>query len=240
MVTNNSSNIPTAASGKVLQGAGVGSALTFSTPTYPSASGTSGKILISDGTNNIYSTPTYPAAAGTSGNVLTSDGTNWTSAAAPSGGASFLIQTKTTTSGTTVDFTTGITSTYTTYLFILSNVLPNGSDTFLMRYSTDGGSTFLTSSYVNSTGVTNAISIATNTQGSSAPGCWGDVFIENATTANLCTTNAHCSEVLSGTINNGNASGYHSSATAVNAFRFLWSGGSSFTAGTISLYGLTH
>jgi hypothetical protein len=86
MVTNNIANIPTAASGKVLQGAGVGNALTFSTPTYPSASGTARTILVSDGTNNIYSTETWPVP-GTSGNVLTSNGTNWTSAAAtgPSG-----------------------------------------------------------------------------------------------------------------------------------------------------------
>lgn len=79
MVTNNAGNIPTAASGKVLQGAGVGTACTFSTPTYPSASGTSGKMLQSDGTNNVYSTPTYPVTAGTSGNILKSDGTNWLS-----------------------------------------------------------------------------------------------------------------------------------------------------------------
>lgn len=106
MATNNSANIVTAAAGKVLQGAGVGVNCTFSTPTYPSTSGSSGKVLISDGTNNVYSTPTFPnasatsgkiiksdgtnwlastetyAAPGTSGNVMTSDGTNWTSAAA--------------------------------------------------------------------------------------------------------------------------------------------------------------
>ncbi len=80
MATNNSANIITAAAGKVLQGAGVGVAPAYSTPTYPSTSGTSRKILVSDGTNNVYSTETW-AVPGTSGNVLTSDGTNWTSAA---------------------------------------------------------------------------------------------------------------------------------------------------------------
>jgi hypothetical protein len=53
---------------------------TLSTPTYPSASGTSGKVLKADGTNVGYSTETY-AAPSTSGNVMISDGTNWTSAA---------------------------------------------------------------------------------------------------------------------------------------------------------------
>jgi len=84
MVTTNAINQATAAAGKVLQGAGVGVNNTFSTPTYPSASGTSRKILVSDGTNNVYSTETW-AVPGTSGNLLTSDGTNWTSAAASGG-----------------------------------------------------------------------------------------------------------------------------------------------------------
>lgn len=71
--------------GQVLQSAGASAVPAYSTPTYPSASGTSRKILVSDGTNNVYSTETY-AVPGTSGNVLTSDGTNWTSAAPTGGG----------------------------------------------------------------------------------------------------------------------------------------------------------
>lgn len=96
MATNNAGNIGTASSGQALQSAGAGSALTFSTPTYPSSSGSAGKILRSDGTNNIYSTATYPDTAGTSGNVLTSDGTNWTSSAFS--GGNLLIASKNITS----------------------------------------------------------------------------------------------------------------------------------------------
>jgi hypothetical protein len=91
MATNNAANIPTAAAGKVLQGAGVGVASTFSTPTYSSASGTSRKILVSDGTNNVYSTETW-ATPGSSGNVLTSDATNWTSAAPSGSGSSYSLE----------------------------------------------------------------------------------------------------------------------------------------------------
>ncbi len=65
--------------GQILQSAGNAAVPTWSTPTYPSASGTARKILVSDGTNNIYSTETY-AVPGTAGNHLRSDGTNWTSA----------------------------------------------------------------------------------------------------------------------------------------------------------------
>lgn len=76
---------PTATAGQVLQSAGSSADPSFSTPTYPSASGSSGVIIRSDGTNNIYSAFTM-ANPGTSGNVLTSDGTNWLSSAAGGGG----------------------------------------------------------------------------------------------------------------------------------------------------------
>lgn len=81
MVTNNAANNKTAATGKVLQGQGVGTASDFSTATYPSTATGTGKILRADGTNWVASTATYPDTAGTSGNVLTSDGTNWSSSA---------------------------------------------------------------------------------------------------------------------------------------------------------------
>lgn len=102
MVTNNAINEGTAASGKILQGQGVGTASAFSTatypstatgtgkiliadgtnwvastPTYPNTSGTAGKVVISDGTNNVYSTPTFPNASATSRKIIVSDGTNW-------------------------------------------------------------------------------------------------------------------------------------------------------------------
>lgn len=66
-----------AAAGRVLQ-SGNAAIATWSTPTYPSASGTARKILLSDGTNIVYSTETW-AVPGTSGYQLTSDGTNWIS-----------------------------------------------------------------------------------------------------------------------------------------------------------------
>jgi hypothetical protein len=65
------------AAGKVLQ-SGNGSIPTWSTPTYPSASGASGLFIISNGTNNVYSTSSIPTSAGsTAGKALISDGTNY-------------------------------------------------------------------------------------------------------------------------------------------------------------------
>lgn len=54
--------------GQILQSGGASADPAYSTPTYPSASGTSGKILRSDGTNNVYSGFTIPDS-GTSGGV---------------------------------------------------------------------------------------------------------------------------------------------------------------------------
>ncbi len=63
--------------GQVLQSGGSSADPAYSTPTYPSTSGSTGKILISDGTNNIYSTPTYPNTASTALKHIKSDGTNF-------------------------------------------------------------------------------------------------------------------------------------------------------------------
>ena len=68
-------------SGQVLQAVS-GAAPAWSTPTYPSTSGTARKMLVSDGTNNVYSTETW-AVPGSSGNILKSDGTNWVSVSNP-------------------------------------------------------------------------------------------------------------------------------------------------------------
>lgn len=66
-----------AVAGKILQSANA-AIPAWSTPTYPSASGTSGKFLISDGTNNVYSTSTIPTSAGATANkLLLSNGTNY-------------------------------------------------------------------------------------------------------------------------------------------------------------------
>jgi hypothetical protein len=78
--TSSITQLTAGSAGQVLQSSGSSADPSYSTPTYPSASGTSRTILVSDGTNNVYSTETW-AVPGTSGNVLTSDGTNWTSAA---------------------------------------------------------------------------------------------------------------------------------------------------------------
>ena len=80
LVTNNLS-VPSflanpGVAGKMLQSANA-AIPAWSTPTYPSASGTAGKMIVSDGTNNVYSTPTFPNASATALKIIVSDGTNW-------------------------------------------------------------------------------------------------------------------------------------------------------------------
>ena len=63
--------------GQILQSNGSAAKPTWSTPTYPSASPSSGKILQSDGTNIVASSTTWPNASATTRKITVSDGTNW-------------------------------------------------------------------------------------------------------------------------------------------------------------------
>lgn len=81
LLVTDASSIPSflanpTATGKLLYSVN-GQAPAWTTPLYPVSSGTSGKVIISDGTNNVYSTPTFPNSATTAGTILRADGTNW-------------------------------------------------------------------------------------------------------------------------------------------------------------------
>ena len=75
MATNNAINVPTAASGTVLQGQGVGSTPAFSTATYPSTATGTGTILRANGTNWVATTATYPTTT-TANRLLYSSSNN--------------------------------------------------------------------------------------------------------------------------------------------------------------------
>ena len=57
MATNNIANVVTAIAGKALIGNGVGSPPTFTTAKYPLTAGTTGNVLVSDGTDWVSSPP---------------------------------------------------------------------------------------------------------------------------------------------------------------------------------------
>ena len=66
----------TATANKVLM-SGSSTTPSWSVPTFPNASATAGKAIISDGTNWVASTPTFPNASASAGKITISDGTNW-------------------------------------------------------------------------------------------------------------------------------------------------------------------
>ena len=95
------------------------------------------------------------ASLGTSGQVLTSNGAGALPTFQPAGGggsgALTLIQTQTAAAQTTLNFTTGISSTYTNYRLAISNLtFGGGGPTQLSAsLSTDGGATWITTGYAS-------------------------------------------------------------------------------------------
>lgn len=223
-----------ASSGKILISDGTN--FIASTPTYPNTSGTSGKVVISDGTNNVYSTPTFPNASATSrkiivsdgtnwvastetwatpstsGNLLTSDGTNWTSASASASGAALtLIQAQDASNSTTIDFTTGIVGSMHLLLVLRAIVPATDGATLRMQISTDGGSTWKTSSYL--TGI--------------------NTMPYNSTT--LTNTNSTADFVLSGPLDNGSSTSFAHGAIDI----YLPAANHAYIGGTISFFNNT-
>lgn len=213
---------------------------------YPIASATSGKILISNGTDFVASTPTYPTAAGPNGNVLTSDGSNWTSAAASGGGAWVKLLTTNASAASTVVFnSTYITSTYQSYVVQINNLTLSSGSNLQLTFSVDNGSNYLATGYIS--GCTyNTYNVAT----------WGNT---NSTTNLILSTGMSSTVQSSGTIwlyNLGNANppnilgdmfvtrlyrefsmGSNTTTSTVNNIKFDTTTGT--LTGTFTLYGIT-
>lgn len=180
---------------------------------------------------------------GTAAQVLTSNGAGVSPTfQTPSIGALKLIETKQLSSAASAEFKTGISSTYTTYLFIwncTTNALADDS----LTLSSNGGSSYSITNYVagetyftyNSNALSNAFrvsSIPLLIQGSGSLWCFNiavalnPFFVGDYVSVDLGGTNP---TRFLGTATN-------TAITSVNAFKFTPNAGS-FT-GTISLYGL--
>lgn len=241
---------PSATSGAILQSAGAAADPAFSTASYPATAGTTGKILISDGTNIVSSTPTYPNAAGTSGNLLTSDGTNIVSSAPKGLGASLVwLSSQTASNSATINFTSLISSSYTTYLLVYSAVIPvDDTSTLQMKISVDNGANYLASGYLSGTNIwlynlatffndNTTTEISLNQAGnllSAGPGVSGQLWMYNMNTTK---TPSFTGSFLQNTNVNGLITSRNSTASAVNAFQMLISSGN-ISSGVFTLYGL--
>ena len=203
---------------------------------YASAANTLSKLAIGSNTNILTVSAGIPA---------------W---AAPSGGtgAWTFLASATASASATLDFTTGLTSTYNLYVFIFDRVL-NATNTqeFLVRTSTDGGSTYdagasdyaysLESNNLTINDITNdngALGInVINTAGET--GVSGFVYLFSPSDATRCmmvgrtgfydNTDFQETCMVSSNVRHATAN--------VDAVRFFYSSGN-ITSGTIYLYGI--
>lgn len=222
MVTNNATNVATAASGKVLQGAGVGVAPTFSTATYPST-------------------------AGTSGNVLTSNGTNWSSSA-PTGGSFVFISQNTPSAASDTQFAlSGYNNYYVTWYGVSSS---SNAVTFQLEVSDDGGSTWKVLLYTgiimyyNAGGAVPALlataiplsGIITHSSTNNGQGQISILNVGTTVTTQFVMSGGYPHSAAAGAMSATVGSGWAPASLTINRIRFLMSTGN--ISGTFNLYGI--
>lgn len=166
-----------------------------------------------------------------------------------------LIDTKTASNSATISFTTGISTNFSVYFIKIRNmVVASDTANILMLFSTNGGSSYLSSNYdwgyVNggsnpfTSGVNGAADsksqIGNFLSNTSSNACNGDIKFFNLADS----TNIKTYFFYSNSINSGNndfyfvGGGRNSGTTAINAIRFQASTGN-ITSGTFYLYGVT-
>jgi hypothetical protein len=193
------------------------------------------------------------SGVGTSGQVLTSNGASalptW-QAASSSAGAWNLLNTATASASANIAFSsTYITSTYTTYVVIIRGINnATGTATFNMDWSTNNGTSYLSSGY-NSGVLYNNYSSATQTNANSTT--------TNPLTQSITDTNVPLNGIVWLSFPASNVAlfngqiftqdttsvyiqsfGSNSGTTTINNIRFSYSTGN-ITSGTISLYGIS-
>jgi hypothetical protein len=188
--------------------------------------------------------------AGSSGQVLVSGGASalpaWTNAST-AGSSWVLIQTQAASNSATIDFTTGITSTYTNYVFVLSNVVPANSTNLTMVVSVNGGSSYITTNYQAGDNITSYNSatwansntttsmVITGGLSNTDPGLSGTFWLSNITTAKPPVAN--WSTMQWNGVRMGVGASYNTTTSGVNAFRWAAVTGN-ITSGNFSLYGI--
>lgn len=213
---------------------------------------TAGGVVYGDGTN--YAS----TSAGTSGQVLQSNGASAPTWGTPSAGAmTFISVTTVTGTPSTVDITSGISSTYDDYVVIFENVAMSGTTTQLLFQFYKSGA-FQTSTYQS-----NYIYSAGNSGTVTSTNVTSDGFVltrQSSTTAanlrsgtiniyNLNSASAYAASCTYMGQNHGSSAtgadntltfggGSQGTAAAVTQLRFTPSGGATFTSGTFRLYGI--
>lgn len=211
--------------------------------------------------NNLTSSATFKAAAvnNTSVNNIT------TFSSLPAVGNLKLLSTQTASSSASLDFTSGIDSTYDVYYITFSNMHPSTADDWFRMYaSTNGGSSYsvaqtqthfrayltesdTTSAFVyytggdNTPGSTSGIILTTEVSNDNDAGASGWVKIYNPSST------THVKHFFSSNVNqyytpdpyvmNGYVGGFWDTTSAINAIQFKFNSGN-IDSGTIKLYGI--
>jgi hypothetical protein len=190
--------------------------------------GTSGQVLTSNGSG---SAPTYQSVSVGSGNLV-------------------LIQSQTSTGSASVNFTTGITSTYNSYYLTWTNVLNFSTTNFEFNVTTNGSFPGITTNYhsgcwstaYNSATISNANSTSTVILapsmdfGSSLPYASGFLTIFNATKGATFYLSGNGSYPVSGAQSYAWFSTINTTGSVLDGFQFLMASGN--IAGTFTLYGI--
>lgn len=222
---------------------------TLAVTTVPVANGGTGantltlnNVLLGNGTSAVQF-----VAPGASGNVLTSDGTTW--ASTPSGIASKydLISTAVASSTTNVDFT-GLSSTYSQYVLVVTGLYVGSIATLSLLTSSNNGSTYdnAAGNYkrneisCDNTGAvsgssTSATSISLANISTSIYGSYLAINMVNAGVSEPFAIEA-CSAKYISTGYQERIVGFRDSSTAVNAIRLT--AGTTNLNGTFRLYGI--
>lgn len=168
----------------------------------------------------------------------------------PSGGsgssAFTYITSQSATATTPYLYYTGLTSTYQTYKFVLTNVVPQTTNqSFYIRISTDGGATYKGTTYLNSNAETSGVSFnnfdgtQNDFRNTGGQGVSAEISVGSPADASR-TKMFHGTGV--GNVG-GNPSGfsvngwYDGNNNAVNGVQFIFSSGN-VASGTIDVYGL--
>lgn len=186
-------------------------------------------------------------AVGTNGHVLTlaSGVPSWAAPTTGGGGWAF-ISSATASASATLDFTSGIDSTYAAYAFIFSNILPaTNLVSFRMRTSTNGGSTYdsgssdygwRTFSEEDSTDSFIKISAVNSVSNAAGSAISGSLFLYQPSTTYV--TCSYDVGYLSGSFyEKSEGTGRRRTAADVDAVRFYFGSGN-IASGTIYMYGM--
>lgn len=141
--------------------------LLFTNLTFNSVASLAGTLTLSLGAMNSFISG---AGTGTTGQVLTSNGVSspptWQAASGGSGWV--LLQSQTASNSATISFTTGISATYYNYVLVFDGVVPVTNGALLqIQYSTNGGSSYVSTGYSSGTGLGSNVGGAGSSQGTS-------------------------------------------------------------------------